>query len=81
MSYLNVYPSNKTITVGERGLTSERWEEYPRGVKRVQTSRIPTSDIDAESVMADGFTVQQRHHSGQSNVTSAASGQTACSWR
>jgi len=43
--------------MNERGLTSVDWAVYNNGTKRTRFSSVPTSDITAETVTADGLAV------------------------
>ncbi len=64
ISQLSVTLENKTISISERGLTSENWTVYNDGTKRIRYSSIPTSNITAETVMVDGFALSQKDTSG-----------------
>ncbi|MCO8187076.1 sugar-binding protein, partial [Akkermansia sp. Marseille-P9185] len=64
VSQLNPLLENKSITTDVYGQQSIQWSEYTAPTKRTRFSRIPTSDIIAESLVVDGFTVSQTDHSG-----------------
>ena len=55
---------SKTISISERGLTSSQWSVYNTDTKRIRYSCVPTSDITAEAVVVDGFTLSQKDFSG-----------------
>ena len=50
---------SKSVFVSERGLTSTQWSEYSENTKRIQYSAVPTSDITAETVTVDCFTLSR----------------------
>ena len=54
----------KSVFVSERGLTSTPWTEYSENTKRIQYSAVLTSDITAETVTVDGFTLSQKDTAG-----------------
>ena len=64
ISQLSVTLENKTISVSERSLTSADWTVYNNGTKRIRYSSVPTSNITAETVMADGFALSQKDTAG-----------------
>ena len=55
---------SKSLTIDERNLTSTQWVEYHNGTKRKSYNSLPTSDITAEAVSADGFTLSQTDNAG-----------------
>ena len=55
---------SKNLTIDERNLTSTQWVEYHVGTKRKSYNTLPTSDITAETVTVDGFTLSQTDHAG-----------------
>ena len=55
---------SKTLTIDERNLTSTQWLEYHIGTKRKSYNTLPTSDITAEAVTVDGFTLSQTDNAG-----------------
>ena len=57
ISKLNNTLEKKVIAMNERGLTSVDWAVYNNGTKRTRYSSVPTSDITAETVLADGVDV------------------------
>ncbi|MBT8779307.1 hypothetical protein, partial [Akkermansia muciniphila] len=64
VSQLNPLLENKSITTDVYGQQSVQWTEYTAPTKRTQFSRIPTSEITAQSVIVDGFTTNQTDHAG-----------------
>ena len=64
VSQLNPLLENKSITQDIYGHQHVQWSEYTDPVTRTQFSRIPTSEITAESLVIDGFTVSQTNHAG-----------------
>ena len=64
VSQLDPTLESKTISTDVYGQQSVQWTEYTAPTKRTQFSRIPTSDIIAESLAVDGFTVSQTDHAG-----------------
>ena len=64
VSRLSAVLENKSITTDVYGQQSIQWTEYTSPTRRTWFSRIPTSDIIAESLVVDGFTVSQTDHSG-----------------
>ena len=57
ISKLNNTLEKKVIAMNERGLTSVDWAVYNNSTKRTRYSSVPTSDITAETVLADGVAV------------------------
>ncbi|MBT8779306.1 hypothetical protein HHJ06_11700, partial [Akkermansia muciniphila] len=55
---------NKSVTMDVYGQQSVQWTEYTAPTKRTQFSRIPTSDIIAEALVVDGFTISQTDQAG-----------------
>ncbi len=49
-------------------MTSTQWLEYHNGTKRKSYNSLPTSDITAEAVSADGFTLSQTDNAGRSST-------------
>ena len=64
VSELSPVLENKSITTDVYGQQSIQWTEYTVPTKRTRFSRIPTSDIIAESLVVDGFGTNQTDHSG-----------------
>ncbi len=64
VSRLSAVLENKSITTDVYGQQSVQWTEYTVPTKRTRFSRIPTSNMVAESLVVDGFTVSQTDHSG-----------------
>ncbi len=58
------------LTTEERNLTSTQWVEYHVGTKRKSYNSLPTSNITAEAVTVDGFTLSQTDNAGESTSTS-----------
>ena len=55
---------SKNLTIDERNLTSTQWVEYHVGTKRKSYNTLPTSNITAEAVTVDGFTLSQTDNAG-----------------
>ena len=55
---------SKNLTIDERNLTSTQWVEYHNGTKRKSYNTLPTSNITAEAVTVDGFTLSQTDNAG-----------------
>ena len=55
---------SKNLTIDERNLTSTQWVEYHVGTKRKSYNSLPTSNITAEAVSVDGFTLSQTDNAG-----------------
>ncbi len=55
---------SKNLTTNERNLTSTQWVEYHVGTKRKSYNTLPTSNITAEAVTVDGFTLSQTDNAG-----------------
>ena len=55
---------SKNLTIDERNLTSAQWVEYHGGTKRKSYNTLPTSNITAEAVTVDGFTLSQTDNTG-----------------
>jgi len=60
---------SKNLTIDERNLTSTQWVEYHVGTKRKSYNSLPTSDITAEAVSVDGFTLSQKDNAGVTTTT------------
>ena len=60
ISKLSPTLEEKDITINERCLTSTKWKVYNDGTKRTRYNTVPTSNITAETIMADGFTFSQK---------------------
>ncbi|MBO1690528.1 RHS repeat protein, partial [Akkermansia sp. GGCC_0220] len=63
-SLLDPLLESKTISTDVYGQQSVEWTEYTAPTRRTRFSRIPTSNMVAESLVVDGFTVSQTDHSG-----------------
>ncbi|MCM0686995.1 sugar-binding protein, partial [Akkermansia sp. B2-R-115] len=64
VSLLDPLLESKTISTDVYGQQSVEWTEYISPTRRTRFSRIPTSNMVAESLVVDGFTVSQTDHSG-----------------
>ena len=64
ISHLSNAVESKNLTIDERNLTSTQWVEYHVGTKRKSYNTLPTSDITAEAVTVDGFTLSQKDNAG-----------------
>ena len=64
VSQLDPVLESKTIATDVYSQQSIQWTEYTAPSKRTQLSRIPTSDIVAESLVVDGFTISQTNYAG-----------------
>jgi len=60
---------SKNLTIDERNLTSTQWVEYHAGTKRKSYNSLPTSNITAEAVSVDGFTLSQKDNAGVTTTT------------
>ncbi|MBQ3548762.1 MAG: RHS repeat protein, partial [Oscillospiraceae bacterium] len=67
--------SSKNISIDVRGNSSVSWSEYTAPAKVTSFSTIPTSNITAEVVAMDGFTLSQKDHA--SIITTASRSYTA----
>jgi len=67
--------SSKNISIDVRGNSSVSWSEYSAPAKVTSFSTIPTSNITAEVVAMDGFTLSQKDHAGI--ITTASRSYTA----
>ena len=75
ISQLSATLASKSISIDVRGNSSVNWSEYTAPMKVTSFSAIPTSNITAESISIDGFTISQKNHVGI--VTSATRSFTA----
>ena len=64
VSQLNSILENKILFINAYGQQSTRWTEHTAPAKRTQFSSIPTSDIIAEAIIIDGFTISQVNYAG-----------------
>ena len=64
ISHLSNAVESKNLTIDERNLTSTQWVEYHVGTKRKSYNSLPTSNITAEAVTVDGFTLSQTDNAG-----------------
>lgn len=70
ISQLSATLASKSISTDERGNSSTNWTVYTAPAKVTSYSTIPTSNITAESVEMDGFTLSQKDYAG---ITTSAS--------
>ena len=75
ISQLSAILVSKSISTDVRGNSSVSWSEYTAAAKVTSFSNIPTSEITAEAINFDGFTITQKDHVGI--VTSATRSYTA----
>ena len=75
ISELSAILKNKTANIDVRGNISVNWSEYTAASKVTSYSNIPTSEITAESISIDGFTISQKDNVGI--ITSATRSFTA----
>ena len=66
---------SKSISTDVRGNSSVNWSEYTAPAKVTSFSIIPTSEITAEAISVDGFTLSQKDHTGI--ITTASRSYTA----
>ena len=64
ISQLSATLTSKSISTDVRGNSSVNWTEYTAPSKQTSFSTVPTSNITAESVSIDGFTISQKDHAG-----------------
>ena len=64
ISQLSTTLASKSISIDMRGNSSVNWSEYIAPAKVTSFSTSPTSNITAESVSIDGFTISQKDHAG-----------------
>ena len=64
ISQLSDTLASKSISTDVRGNSSVNWTEYTAPSKQTSFSTVPTSNITAESVSIDGFTVSKKDHAG-----------------
>jgi len=64
VSQFNPLLESKTLSTDVYGQQSVQWTEYTAPTKRTRFSRIPTSEITAQSLVVDGFTLSQTDHMG-----------------
>ena len=64
VSQLDSLLESKTIATDVYGQQSIEWTEYTSPTRRTWFSRIPTSEITAESLVVDGFETSQTDHAG-----------------
>ena len=70
ISQLSATLASKSIRIDEHGHTHTDWAEFTAPAKVTSYSTIPTSELVAESVSVDGFTLSQKDYAG---ITSTAS--------
>ena len=64
ISQLSTTLASKSVSIDVRGNTSVNWTEFTAPTKVTSFSTIPTSNITAESIRIDGFTISQKNHAG-----------------
>ncbi len=75
ISQLSTTLASKSISIDMRGNSSVNWSEYTAPTKVRSFSTVPTSNITAESISIDGFTISQKDHAGI--ITTASRSYTA----
>ena len=70
ISQLSETLASKIISTDVRGNSSISWSEYTAPTKVTRFSIIPTSEITAEVIEIDGFTISQKNHTGIITTTS-----------
>ncbi len=70
ISHLSSSLEQKVISIGERGFSSVDWTVYNNGTKRIRYNSVPTSNITAEIIMADGFVLSQKDTKGLTTIAS-----------
>ena len=75
ISQLSTTLASKSISIDMRGNSSVNWSEYTAPTKVSSFSTVPTSNITAESISIDGFTISQKDHAGI--ITTASRSYTA----
>ena len=75
ISQLSTTLASKSISIDMRGNSSVNWSEYTAPTKVSSFSTVPTSNIAAESISIDGFTISQKDHAGI--ITTASRSYTA----
>ena len=79
ISQLSETLASKIISTDVRGNSSISWSEYTAPTKVTSFSIIPTSEITAEAINVDGFTISQKNHVGiitTASLSYTASGMT-----
>lgn len=64
ISQLSSSMASKHINIDVRGNASVNWSVYSAAAKVTSYSTIPTSEITAEAINVDGFTITQKDHVG-----------------
>ena len=72
ISQLSATLASKSISTDERGNSSTNWAVYSAPAKVTSYSTIPSSNITAESVEMDGFTLSQKDYAGIVSTASRA---------
>ncbi len=75
ISQLSATLASKSISVDERGNLTTDWSVFTAPSKVTSFSTVPTSNITAEAISIDGFTLSQKDYAGI--VTSASRSYTA----
>ena len=63
-SQLNPALESRSITTDVYGNRSEQWTNNDGPARRIQYSKVPSSDTTARTELVDGFAVSQTDHSG-----------------
>lgn len=64
LKLLQTHVKKINLTIDERNLTARQREEYHVGTKRKSYNTLPTSNITAEAVTMDAFTLSQTDNAG-----------------
>ena len=75
ISQLSATMASKSVSIDMRGNSSINWSEYTAAAKVTSFSNITTSEITAEAINVDGFTISQKDHAGI--ITTASRSYTA----
>lgn len=72
VSELSATLESKTIATDIYGKVTTTWTEYNGATGRKVQRTLPTSDLTAETLVTDGFTVSQKDHAGVTTTWSRA---------
>ena len=72
ISQLSATLASKNIAVDERGNSRTDWSVYTAPSKVTSYSTVPTSNITAESISIDNFTLSQKDYAGIVTIASRA---------
>ena len=70
ISQLSETLASKSINIDLRGNSSVNWSEYTAPTIVTNFSRTPTSEITAEEINVDGFTILRKDHAGITIIAS-----------